>query len=167
MPTWPTVAATGHRPQHLPPDCHAWVRTELDRVARKLAAQHGTTTAVTGMALGTDLWWAAAAHRAGLALWAHVPYPEQPARWPAVRRAEYTRILALAGRVTVYGPTYGVHLLHTRNAGMLTVADAVVAVLRTGVTNGGAAGTVRLAQRMGLPIIRLYPDRRVVVGPQT
>lgn len=62
---WARVSATGHRPQNLPRGSAPWVRGELARVAEKLRAEHGTRIAISGGALGVDLWWADAAHDAG------------------------------------------------------------------------------------------------------
>lgn len=75
MTTWPIVMVTGHRPQHLSPGVRPWVRAELERLALKLRDEHGTATGISGMAVGADLWWADAVVKAGLRLWAHVPFP--------------------------------------------------------------------------------------------
>jgi uncharacterized phage-like protein YoqJ len=163
QPTWRTVAATGHRPQHLLGFSETdWVRAELARVAVKLRDEHGMTCGISGMAIGTDLWWAAAVVDAGLKLSAHIPFPQQPDRWRQADREEWVRLRYVADQHTLYGTDYDVRLLRARNDGMLAEADAVVAVWKPSKTSGGTASAVRKAQAMGLPIVHLNPERRTV-----
>ena len=164
-PTWPTVAATGHRPQHLDPGQRAWVRAELRRVVLKLRDQHGLQVGISGMAIGTDLWWADELVRADVALWAHVPFPQQWEPWLPVQRDEWHRLHDLAAKVTTYGDRYDVRLLHARNDGMLAAANAVVAVHKAGKTTGGTASAVQKARQRGLPVVNIDPERRTVTGP--
>jgi hypothetical protein len=158
--TWPTVMVTGHRPQHLSPSVHDWVRFELNRLAVKLRAEHGMTTGISGMAIGADLWWADALVANGIPLWAHIPFPQQPARWAPENRVEWQRLLGLAVKTTTYGPDFDVKLLHARNDGMLREADAVIGVLLPGKTSGGTVSAVRKATAMGLPMIHINPAAR-------
>jgi uncharacterized phage-like protein YoqJ len=161
--TWSTVMVTGHRPQHLLGFGEAdWVRAELARVVVRLRDEHGMTCGISGMAVGTDLWWAAAVVHAGLKLSAHIPFPQQPDRWRQADRAEWCRLRALADVHTLYGTTYDVRLLHARNDGMLIASAAVVAVWKPSRTSGGTASAVRKARAMGLPVVHLNPERRTV-----
>lgn len=160
MTTWPTVMVTGHRPQHLSPSVHDWVRFELNRLAVKLRDEHGMATGVSGMAIGADLWWADALVTNGVPLWAHVPFPQQPDRWKAEDRVEWQRLLGLAAKTTTYGPDFDVKLLHARNDGMIANSQCVVAVLLPGKTDGGTASAVRKATAVGLPIIHINPEAR-------
>lgn len=159
---WPTVCATGHRPQHLQPHSHDWVRTELARIAVKLRDHHGTTVGISGMALGVDQWWAQAVLDAGLALWAYIPSEEQGARWNVGQLREWQRLLDSAAKVRVFGTGYSVGLLHARNDGMLDDADAVVAVHRQSKTQGGTASAVGKARKRGLTTISVDPDKHQV-----
>jgi hypothetical protein len=161
MTAWPTVMVTGHRPQHLRPDVRPWVRAELDRLAGKLHTQHGTITGISGMALGADLWWADAVVKAGLRLWAHVPFPQQPDPWSGEDRAEWRRLLGRAALTTTYGPDFDVKLLHARNAGMIKVCDAAIGVWLPGKTTGGTASAVRKLTALDVPIIHVNPTDRV------
>lgn len=162
MTTWPVVAATGHRPQHLSPDAREWIRPELDRVAAKLRDEHGTRVGISGMAIGVDQWWARSVLRAGLELWAYVPFPQQPDPWDDEDRAEWADLIKRAAGVKTFGQSYSVKLLHARNDGMLADADAVVAVHRAAKTTGGTASAVKKATRRRLPIIHLDPDTQTV-----
>jgi uncharacterized phage-like protein YoqJ len=159
---WPTVMVTGHRPQHLMTVETDWVKAEVSRVVVKLRDEHGMTCGISGMAIGTDLWWAAAVVNAGVRLWAHIPFPGQPDRWRQADRAEWVRLRDLADEVTLYGTAYDVRLLHARNDGMLAAADAVVAVWKPSKTSGGTASAVRKARAMGLLVVHLNPERRTV-----
>ncbi|MFG2046163.1 hypothetical protein ACGFIW_01865 [Micromonospora sp. NPDC048935] len=178
-PVWPTVMVTGHRPQHLRPESlHDWVRRELDRLALKLRDVHGMTCGISGMALGADLWWADAVHRAGVPFVAHIPFPQQPDPWR--RRnpqavAEWHRLRALAAEVVPYGDLAGlaeharkrvvVRLLHERNDGMLAAADACLAVWCPSKRDGGTFSAVEKAHRMRLPMILVNPEARTVTMP--
>jgi uncharacterized phage-like protein YoqJ len=117
---------------------------------------------VSGLALGSDLWWAQAALDAGLELWAAVPFPQQADRWPAADRATWRRLLDQAAKIRTFGQEPSTGLLHARNDGMLDVSAAVVAVWRPSVTTGGTASAVRKAQSRRMPVVHLDPDRRTV-----
>jgi ribA/ribD-fused uncharacterized protein len=158
---WFRVAASGHRPQHLPPESHTWVQQQLGRVAAKLYAEHGTRIAISGGALGTDLWWAEHAHRARQRVWLYQPFPQQADRWPADARRQHQRVRDLAARVAVLGPAYSTSLLFARNDWMVRDADALVAVLDPHHTRGGTHHTVQAALGR-IPVIRIDPHRRQV-----
>lgn len=159
--TWPTVMVTGHRPQHLAPDVHGWVRSELARLAVKLRDDHGMAVGVSGMAIGADLWWADALVGNGIPLWAHVPFPQQPDRWRAEDRSEWERLLGLAVKTTTYGPDFDVKLLHARNDGMIRVSAAAIAVWLPDKHDGGTASAVRKLTAAGTPVIHVNPAVRV------
>jgi hypothetical protein len=155
--TWPTVMVTGHRPQHLRPDARLWVRAELDRLACKLRDEHGTTVGISGMAIGADLWWADSVVKAGLDLHAHVPFPQQPSRWPDESKAEWDRLLGLATHTVTYGAHYDVGLLHARNRGMVNASGQVLAVWVSG-QGGGTRAAIEYAVRQGLRPTWLDPE---------
>lgn len=160
MTAWPAVMVTGHRPQSLAPSASRWVRKELARLAVKLRDEHTMTTGISGMALGSDMWWADAVLKAGVRLWAHIPFPQQPNPWTEEDKAEWHRLFGLSAWVNRYGDAYDVRLLHARNDGMLAAADAVVAVLDPAKTKSGTASVVAKATSLGLPIIRVNPVTR-------
>lgn len=155
---WVRVAVTGQRPQHLSPDQAAFAVRELDRLAVKLEADHGARVAITGLALGTDTWWEAAARAAGLVTWAYSPCAAQADRWSADQKANWEAMRARAGRVLTLGEEYDVRLLHARNDLMLRDADLLIAVRRPSKTTGGTASTVTKARAAGLPIITVDLD---------
>lgn len=173
MADWPDAACTAHRDQPNPD----WVAAELTRTAAKLRAEHGTRTAHCGMARGGDLAWAAAALTAGLRLHAHVPYPQQPDRWPQPARARWRSLVeSAAAGTTVYGDLdaaaadrrsrEAVRLLHARNDGMLARAAVVVAVWVPSRPRGGTWSAVRKAAKLGLPIIWIDPEAQRTCVPR-
>ncbi len=160
-----TVGGTGHR--HLNPGQRDWSRREALRIAAKLRDDHGTTTVVSGLALGWDTDWAQAGLAAGLKLWAHVPFETQADRWPAADRKVWQALREAAWKTTVYGPDpasrgAAVRLLHARNHGMVDVSDAMTCLWVPQKRSGGTWGAVQLIVRRGLPAIHLDPARRTV-----
>jgi len=158
---WPRVMCTGHRPGSIAADTHGWVRDELDRVAAKLAAEHGTQIAISGLAIGADLWWARAAHRAGLRIWGYSPCEDQDARWTEDWKAERREIIGLAARAATLSPRFTMAALHERNTWMIRDASAVVAVIDPDRHTGGTVDALRKATGR-LPVIKLDIRNRTV-----
>lgn len=165
MTNWAAASVTGHR--ELTAAQLAWLRPELDRVNLKLASEHGTTDAATGMARGTDLEFGWSALFAKMRLHAHVPFPEQPDRWPPSDQDAYRRLLERCTSRTVYGPNYDVKWLFVRNDGLLDfAADGVLlAVWDPRQHKGGTYDTVKKAARRGLSIVHFDVQRLQVHGP--
>jgi hypothetical protein len=166
--TWPAVSTTGHR--DLTAAQLAWLRPELHRVNLKLAREHGTTDAATGMARGADLEFGWSALFAGMALHAHVPYPQQPngKDWTDDDRDSYTRLLTRCASKVVYGPAPAIPLLFRRNDGLLDFAaerEGAIVAIWDGRRKGGTYDTVRKAAARGLPVIHLDVVRLQVHGP--
>lgn len=162
--TWDRVCATAHR--DIPANATAWLRYELDRGCAWLA-EHSTRVAVTGMARGGDLMWADSAHRAGLEVWAFVPFLEQTARWNKPDIAEWWRILELATVRHVVGEIPdGVpaarrsaavnQLMFARNRAMLDATQACLAVW-DGRMSGGTHGALCDAAKRRRPGVHLNP----------
>jgi len=150
---WTRVAVTGHRPQFLSLDQQTWARAELDRLAVKVRDQHGTKVAISGAALGADTWWARSAVRAGLDLWAYVPFLAQPSQWPDEDRRVWGQLISAATRTLVLAAAYNVALLHSRNDFMLRDADMVIAVWDPTKTTGGTASAVVKARAAGKTLV--------------
>ncbi len=167
MTAWRVVGGTGHRPQHLTFDQRHWAEGEALRVMRKVRDEYGCTTAVSGLAIGWDTWWALAALDVGARLWAHVPYLSQPSRWSDADREVWRHLWSRADETTVYGPdpaskSDAVRLLHARNDGMLKVSDAMACLWLPSQRRGGTYSAVRKVAARNMPAIHLDPARRVV-----
>jgi len=157
---WVRVAVTGHR--SLSVDECVFAKQELTRLATKLRDEHGTTTAISGMAVGADTLWADAALQAGLQLWAYIPFPQQEAdrRWTHEDRAHWAHLRSRAEREVMLGEDYDVRLLHARNDIMLRDSDLLVAVCDQRRTTGGTAATLEKARLAGKPIVIVDVSRR-------
>jgi hypothetical protein len=162
---WPVVSGTGHRSQHMSAVGHTWLRAEQRRIALKLKREHGTTVAISGMALGFDLGWAHAALDMGLDLWAYVPFPQQADRWAPAVRAEWELLLRRAARVSYTADEFSVAALHRRNDEMLRDSVAVYAGWIQGKTDGGTASALRKAVKLGRPVVWSDPERRRTCMP--
>jgi|GEM_PF-1468357 len=154
---YPVAMLTGHR--RLSPAQFAFVRAELVRIAIKLRDQHGTTTAISGMALGADTVWAEAILDAGLDLWAYLPFPQQADRWPEASREQWARLRAAAVREHVTADHFRVQALHARNADMVRDANVAIAVWSPSESKGGTAACVNVIRRRQLPLIVVDLDQ--------
>jgi uncharacterized phage-like protein YoqJ len=151
---WVRVCCTGHRPGGIPARTRPWVIEELDRVAAKLAAEHGTRIAISGLAIGADLWWAQAARRAGLKVWGYSPCDDQDRHWTEDWKVQRRDVIAHAARVATLSPSFTGRVLQDRNTWMLRDADALVAVVDPRRRRGGTVDALRKA-RDDMPIIHI------------
>ncbi|WP_194838770.1 NADAR family protein [Nocardia sp. XZ_19_369] len=155
---WPRVALTGHREHLIHPADRDWVRAELDRITVKLRDHHDTEIASSGLATGSDSWWADSALTAGLTLWGYQPFPEQPARWNAEQQSVHARLCESAQRLVMVGSYPDVGFFDTRNQLLLTDADAVVAVRDPRITRGGTASALQ-RHATGMPLITVNVEQ--------
>lgn len=161
---FPVVGITGHRPGSLTSDQSAWIGSELLRVLAKLRADHGSTVAICGMAVGSDIVFAEHAAALGYSVRAYVPFPGQRERWTREWMERYDAVLATPGvSVRMFGDRFDVRLLHQRNQAIVDDCDVLVAVLRSDSTGGGTFTTVCKARRDGRPIVHVDPLLRRTV----
>ncbi len=153
------VMVTGHRPQHLTEGETVFAQTELLRLARKLRDGHGMDTAISGMALGADTWWAESAIATAVALAAYIPFESQPDRWSAKDRAQWQWLRAKAAEEKIIAPGYSVGALHARNDAMIRDSDLAIAVWKPSKTSGGTASAVKKLQAKGRDIVIVDLDR--------
>lgn len=153
---------TGHRPQHLNAAEQAWAQVSLMHTAWRLRSVYGTAHGISGLALGADTWWALGVLASGMHLHAHIPFEDQPIKWPAADQSMWRELRRKATTEKVIGGQgYDVKMLHARNDSMLADADLVVALFKPGTT-GGTASAVTKAQRRGLPLLMLDPTARTI-----
>lgn len=166
MVVWETVAGTGHRPGHLPAGAEQWARREARNALIRLIDGYGMKVAVSGLALGWDTWWAHEALCAGVQLWVHVPFPQQPLgrEWSHADRDRYHWLIDRATRKTIYGSRYDVKKYHERNMGMVRAADAMAALHDPSRLTGGTYETLRKVPKT-MPVIRFDPVARSVTWP--
>lgn len=147
-----------------------WMRTELARVLRKLRLDHGTSTLISGMAMGAGVEGAEiTGNAAGYALWAYLPYPDQTGGWPMawIRRQEVAR--ARASRTVVLGDKpvgsnrkRGLRLDFDRDRLMIRDANVLIAV-HDRTAGGQSATVVGLARELGVAVVTMDPVARAVV----
>jgi uncharacterized phage-like protein YoqJ len=162
--TFRRVSVTGHRPQFLSAEQAEFAQAELWRLVQKLRDEHSMEVGISGMALGVDTWWAVSVLDAGVPLWAFVPFPEQPARWPARDRHLHDSLLARASWRWEGRPGYSAQKLHDRNDRMRRDSDLVVAVWSPSKTSGGTYQQVTRCRAEGKPLILVDLDRLVTVA---
>ncbi len=156
---WSRAAVTGHREQFIPREVQPWVCDELQRVAVKLRDEHQTTTALCGLANGSDIWWAQAAESADLEVWAYQPFLSQAARWPHDQQVEHARILERSTRHVLVAERSDTAYFDLRNSLLIGDAEVVVAVRDPAKTNGGTVSALR-KYCAGMPVITIDVRRR-------
>lgn len=161
--TYRRVMVTGHRPEDFD-ETEIYMTIEwLKGMAEWLKADHGTTHAIGGMALGVDTWWFLKAREAGLLLDAHVPFWAQARRWAHNDRVLWSELLSDSVDVKVYGKSepYNASLFFERNSGMVAEADLAL-VVWSGRQNGGTYHAFKEINKAGLPWIWYdYKNNRV------
>ena len=155
---YPKAALTGHRVFNLSETQRRNMDAGLPLIVRTLARWYGTTTLISGMALGADMIWAHLAISHDLDLHAYVPFTGQEAKWTHTDQAAYQELLSQAAIVRVFGQSYSNHLYHVRNEAMLTDCDLMVAAWCPSKKKGGTASTVRKAEESGKPLLVLDLD---------
>lgn len=169
---WRIVGGTGHR-DFTTADATQWTWEQLPRCMGWLRDRANTEIWISGMGRGFDLRAARAALRAGLQLWAFIPFEEQPARWSREDRREWSALRALAAETRVIGaipaaiPADRRHraatrLLFARNTAVLDECHALVAAWEPERTRGGTYGTLRVATRRRMQGIHLNPTDKQV-----
>ena len=164
MDTQKTCCFTGHRPDRLP-----WGTLENDprctalkaRIASALEAEYaaGTRHFISGMARGTDLYFAEAVlalrqRHPDVTLECARPCETQADRWPGEERARYQAILLQCDYETLVQQHYDRWCMMRRNRYMVDRSARIVAVY-DGVPKGGTAQTLTYALQKGLHVTRL------------
>jgi hypothetical protein len=150
------LSVTGHRPPRLG-GYGQHVTQRLDSLALRTVAAMRPDRLVTGMALG----WDQACARAALAL--DIPYEaivpgtiggyEQ--LWPPAARAEFNRLLALAGRVEIRAYMGGAEI-KDRNERVVELGTWLLSLWDG--TPSGTGNTVEMATRRGLPVWNVWKE---------
>lgn len=146
------VMVTGHRAYETT-EQSGFAQSELKRIAVKLADEYAAKVAISGMALGADLWWADSALLAGMDLWGYIPFEGQDASWALPDQSRYSQLRSRCAKEVVLGPSYDVKLLFARNDAMLRDSNTVIAVVDPKRTKGGTVYTVRKAKALGKALI--------------
>jgi uncharacterized phage-like protein YoqJ len=183
-----TVCFTGHRPDKVggyneDNDTAIWVKAALSRMIRG-AISKGTTTFISGMALGVDTWAAEAVlyeriNAPQIRLIAAVPFARQGSRWrtPALGRwmsiLEQSNLVYNEGKVTTvdtirhllgvadnYSTKEVSSLLNRRNEFMVSQSLGVIAIWDG--SSGGTGNCVEYALRKRRPVCQINPITREI-----
>lgn len=157
-----TVALTGHRPDMFKPDQREWILGQLDRAVVKLRDEHGMSIGISGMAAGTDQWWAKALLKHKVDLYAYVPFNGQETRWKKHYQEEYKDILSKAAGVRIVHDEPTPQAFHIRNQQMLKDCNLMLGVKISTLHIGGTASTLEKAELIERPVILFEPDTHKV-----
>lgn len=155
-----TIAFTGHRPGKLlgykKADNYNLL-IEAKRVIKE-EIEKGTTTFITGMALGVDLWLAEIVldfrdrKYPHLKVTAAIPCIGQESKWPESSQNYYKYILERCNRkLLVTKGTYEPWMMDQRNMYMVDNSDGIIAVWNG--TSGGTANCIKYADKKKKDII--------------
>lgn len=163
-----TCCFTGHRPHKLHygfeedhPDC---IKLKI-QIALEIQALigKGCDTFITGMAMGTDIWWAELTldlRRANpekcLKLIVAIPYEGQADRWNRDYQERYYSILSKADDVVTLAAHYYEGCMQERNRYMVNHSAHMIAVFNG--SGGGTKNAINYARRKGLDIVILNPS---------
>ena len=151
------VCLTGNRPQKIPFAENSRECEELKERLRSVVVsliEEGYTRFISGMALGSDIWFAECVLSLkdvypDIELEAAVPYIGQSDRLAVADRFRYDRILRACNEVTYVSDNYTKYCMNKRNRYMVDHASHIIA-LYDGVPQGGTAQTLAYAMRKGL-----------------
>jgi uncharacterized phage-like protein YoqJ len=156
---------TGHRPQRLP-----WGYNESDFRCQQLkirirnevqkAIAEGYTNFISGMALGTDTYFAEIVLKErernnAIKLECAVPCKNQAEKWFEKDKRRYADLLSRADKVSILSETYTPTCMNDRNKYMVDKSERVIAVWN-GLPSG-AANTIRYAKMQNKQIIVIKP----------
>lgn len=158
-----TVMVTGHRTQQFNETQRRFVIQELTRITEKLTNEYGMTDALTGMAIGVDLWFARVNLDIGNRVHGYIPFPQQPQNWTLPQQAEYREIMADLESKRVVSPTYAVWAFHERNGLMVRDSDLTIAVWDSSIRRGGTYSTLVKARNAGKPILVIDSNKYAII----
>ena len=159
-------AFTGHRPKKLPwrydetdSRCVALKEKLTEQIAR--LAEAGVTDFFSGMAEGTDVYWAQIVldlrkKKPALNLHCVLPCEGQADSWSDSAQERYHTIVGQADFVDYVSRKYYDGCMLARNRRLVDQAGILLAVYN-GEQRGGTAATVRYARKAGREIIMIDP----------
>ncbi len=158
------ATCTGHRPQRLPwgfdqqdPRCLQLKQT----MAKEMLClyQQGYNYFISGMALGTDLYFAQLVLELQelhpeIQLECAIPCPSQSNHWSKPQQDQYNHILDRANYETLVQHFYSKGCMMRRNRYMVDRSSAILCVY-DGIPKGGTAQTIHYARQQGKEVIMM------------
>jgi uncharacterized phage-like protein YoqJ len=160
--TFEKVMVTGHRPQGMTNEQAEFAKRALKSIGRQLKQDFGTVEAISGMALGVDIWWAMIALKLDLELAAYIPFPQQPDPWWAADKERWTELRKAANREVLCADEFSIRALHIRNDAMIKDSDLAIAVWSPSNLRGGTASAVQKIRRRGMPMVLVDLDNLAI-----
>jgi len=161
-----TCCFSGHRPDKLSfgydestPECVALKQNLADCI--EWLAQRGYTTFLSGMAQGSDIFFAEAVltykrTHPHILLSAVIPYRGQEKQWTSAYQKRYRQILARADESVVLGEKYAIGCMMRRNRHMVDQSSLLVTVFSG--ESGGTKNTLAYAAAKELTILWFNPQ---------
>ena len=170
--TTKTFAFTGHRPDKLggydESNAVAARTKAMLRAMITTAAERGYLTAISGMAIGTDMWAGeiVTAYFPELELIGAVPFNGQESKWPRESQVRYSALLDRCTSVFVVEEKASNRAFHLRNQFMVDCSSLLIAVW-DGAPDGGTAACVKYARKQGRRIFWYNPktDQAEILEP--
>ena len=155
------IAATGHRPDKLPnkeigytlPNpTYNYVYREIEKILLK----YNPEKCISGMALGTDQYFAAVCVRLKIPFIAAVPFLGQESMWNTKTQQTYQKLLQRASEVVIVSPgSYSAAKMQIRNEYMVDHCDLLIGVFDG--TSGGTKNCLDYAKSKNKEIIIIDP----------
>lgn len=151
------LMVTGHRPQHIPGQKVKPLKDEIGRVLDKANPLIG----VSGMAAGTDLWFARACIERDIPLWAFIPFVGQADQFHPTDADEWVWCIDRATTIIDCAPKYVRGVYNKRNQMMVDFVkqapteSAALAVWDSRKKTGGTYDCVNRIKRAGLAFIHI------------
>lgn len=158
---------TGHRPKAFSfsydeeSEGFNRLKNDLSRIVLVLY-QKGVTEFYTGMAEGSDIWFAEAVLKLkelfdDVNLHSIIPFPNQKDSMSNGFKKRYENIIKKAADVTCTSPSYNKDCFKVRNYSLVDHSHVVIAIYDKENSRSGTGQTYRYAQRQNKKIILLDP----------
>lgn len=166
------IGITGHRPHLLHGGFYAKTthfhqekieKALLDVIEEELGWRAyfcditGEVEGLTGMAAGTDQWFADSCNKIGIPFTAYIPCKNQDKLWPERAQMEYRNLLRSARKVIYTSDEeFTPGCLHKRNEAIVKDCDILIAYY-DGRKKGGTYDAIKKADKYGKRIIIVNP----------
>ena len=159
-----TCSLTGHRPQKFPWKYNETdircndLKIRLEKAMEKAVLEDGYIHFISGMALGSDIFFAELALKLKakypekkITLECAIPHRNQEGRWSDAYKMRYHNILRESDRVTFLSERYTSNCMMDRNKYMVNNSSLLFAVYSLD-EKGGTYNTIKYAQSVGVDI---------------
>lgn len=157
------ISLTGYRPDKLPNKETGYklpnpTYTHVCQAIQKVLKELKPEKCLSGMALGSDQYFAAIAYRLGIPFVACLPFEGQELAWPEESQKGYRLLRKLASEEVIVSPGgYAAYKMQVRNKYLVDNCDKLIAVIRKSETVGGTFNCVSYAKSVNREIIYIDP----------